>query len=135
MKGILLIFVFLGVLLSAKNYAIISNGSIKQITLTQIQALYLKKMKYIQNYKAVPVNLSSRDAIRRSFEKNILNMSLSRLKIYWSREHYKGHRPPVTFKSQESVKAFVKKVNGSIAYIELKNIDKDLSILYTWSDE
>lgn len=94
----------------------------------------MKKTLFIGDKKVVPVNLSPRDTVRTSFEKNLLLMSFNRLKTYWTKQHYLGHRPPVTMKSQESVKKFIKRVENAIGYMELSKVDKDLIILYKWSD-
>jgi ABC-type phosphate transport system substrate-binding protein len=37
-------------------------------------------------------------------------------------------------KSQESIKAFVKKVDGAIGYIESSALDEDLKVIYRWKD-
>jgi hypothetical protein len=37
-------------------------------------------------------------------------------------------------KSQESIKSFVKKVDGAIGYIEAKNIDNTVKVIYRWRD-
>jgi len=45
-----------------------------------------------------------------------------------------GQRPPITMKSQQAVKTFVKKVDGAIGYIEMKNLDKSVKVIYRWKD-
>ncbi len=130
-----IIFVCFSINLSAQErYAIISNKNLGHLSLSQIKAVFLKKVSYIGDTKMIPLNLNSRSKIRKSFEKNVLKMNLSRLKSYWIRQHYLGHRPPITMKSEESVKSFVKKIDGAIAYINVKNIDSEVHILYEWSD-
>lgn len=120
--------------LSATEYAVVSSKKINKITLGQIKALFLKKTFCIGNKKIVPLNLPPRYKIRSSFEKKVLNMSFNRLKSYWTKQHYLGHRPPITMKSQESIKVFIKKIDGAIGYIELDKVDKELNIIYKWSD-
>ncbi len=134
MKKFILIYLISHSLLIANEYAIVANKSIHEASLGQIKALFLKKSSYIKNKKVVPVNLSSRNPIRIHFEKHILHMSFNRLKSYWTKQHYLGHRPPISMKSQKSIKTFIKKVDGSIGYMELKNVDDELSILYKWSE-
>jgi len=135
MKRLLFFALFLvQTLLDANEYAIISNRDIDEMSVGQIKALYLKKTSYIGNKKIIPINLSSRNSIRMSFEKSVLHMSFTRLKTYWTKQHYLGHRPPITMKSQKSVQAFIKKVDGAIGYIELKNLDDSMKIIYRWSD-
>ncbi len=118
----------------AQEYAVIAHKSTPPLSLEQIRAIYLKKLSRIHNTTMVPLNLSAHDPLRQSFEKHILHMSFQRLKSYWSRQHYLGHRPPVSMKSQESVLSFVKNVKGAIAYIDTKHIDDDLHVLYRWRD-
>ncbi|MFA7500475.1 hypothetical protein [Sulfurimonas sp.] len=94
----------------------------------------MKKIALIDNLNAVPVNLSALDSIREKFENRLVEMDFERLKSYWTKEHYLGKRPPITMQSQESVIAFVKKVEGAIGYINAKNLDDSVKVLYRWSE-
>ncbi len=138
MKANLIKFIF--VLLSltsysfAQEYAVIANKNVKELSLGEIRAIFLKKTLYAQDVKVLPVNLGSRDAIRTSFERNVLKMKLSRLKSYWTKQHYLGHRPPITMKSENTIKTFVTKVDGAIGYVTIENADEDINIIYKWSD-
>jgi len=116
------------------EYVVIANKNMKDLSQMQIKAIFLKKLTIIDDTKMVPVSLGARDSLRENFEKNILKMNFQRLKSYWSKQHYLGHRPPLSMKSEESVKAFVKKVDGAIGYIEKSAIDNDIKILYEWKD-
>jgi ABC-type phosphate transport system substrate-binding protein len=130
-----IVFLFFSINASAQEkYAVISNKNLTHLSLSQIKAIFLKKVSYINDMKVVPINLNSRNKIRNSFEKNVLMMNLSRLKSYWIKQHYLGHRPPITMKSEESLKAFVKKIDGAIGYINIKNVDSEINVLYEWSD-
>ncbi len=116
------------------EYVVVSNKHMEDLSSSQIKAIFLKKLILVKDMKAVPINLDARDPLRAKFEQKILEMSFDRLQAYWTKEHYLGHRPPISLKSQESVKAFLKKVDGSIGYIEMDNMDDSLKILYKWSD-
>ena len=116
------------------EYVVVSNQNMKELSASQIKAIFLKKLTILNDIKVVPVNLGLGDEVRLKFEKKILKMNFSRLKTYWTKQHYLGHRPPVSMKSQKSIKAFVKKVDGSIGYIKAIDIDNDLKIIYKWSD-
>ena len=121
--------------LHADEYVVVSNRHIKTLSLAEIKAIYLKKLSYTEDTKLLPINLSLRDKIRKSFEKNVLQMNLIRLNAYWTKQHYLGHRPPLTMKSQEAVKKLIKKVDGAIGYININSLDDDLLIIYQWSDK
>ena len=121
-------------LLYANEYAVVTRTELGKITKTQMKAIYLKKLHYLKGKKLLPINLESNNPIRKSFNKHILHMSYNRLKIYWMKQHYLGHRPPLSLHSQKSVKAFLNKVDGAIGYVEMKNIEKNMHILLRWSD-
>ena len=131
MKTLLLL---LSLNLFANSYVIVASKHVKEVSLVKLKALYLKKSFFINETKIVPVNLPANNPARISFEKNILKMDFNRLKSYWMKQHYLGHRPPITMKSQQSVVAFVQKVDGAIGYIERKNINETLEVLYEWKD-
>jgi len=138
MKKLLILPLFTGIIfaqsLKAKEYAIVASKDFTKPSVSQIKALYLKKSDYVGDTKVIPLNLSAKNKIRRSFEKKVLHMSFNRLKSYWTKQHYLGHRPPITMKSQKSIQAFIKKVDGAIGYVELPNVDPKLQIIYKWSD-
>lgn len=133
MKLFLAIFL-LSNIASSHEYVVIANKHMTDLSPSQIKAIFLKKIIVINDLQAVPLNLDARDPLRAKFEQQILQMSFDRLQAHWTKEHYLGHRPPISLKSQESVKAFIKKVDGSIGYIEMDNMDDNLKILYKWSD-
>ncbi len=118
----------------AQEYAIISNKKVPPLTLEQIRAVYLKKLTRIDRISLVPINLNVHDPLRQSFERHILHMGFQRLKSYWSRQHYLGYRPPLTMKSQESVLALVKNIDGALAYVHTRYLDDDVQILYRWRE-
>ena len=110
------------------------DHEMKDLSESEIKAIFLKKLIFTNDTKLVPINLEARDPLRLNFEKKVLNMSFQRLKSYWTKQHYLGHRPPVSMKSQESIKAFVKKVKGSIGYIKADRVDDSVKVMYRWSD-
>ena len=130
-----LLLLLLQVNLNAKEYAVVASFAYEDMPINKIKALFLKKSAYVGSLKIIPLNLSLGDTRRDSFEKNVLGMNFSTLKSYWNRQHYLGHRPPISLKSQKAMKTFIKNVQGAIGYIELKNVDSELNILYIWSDD
>lgn len=134
MKNILICMLILSYASFASEYAVISNKNMKNLSTSQIKAIFLKKLTYVEDMKAVPINLEARNPLRLKFESKITHMSFSRLKSYWTKQHYLGHRPPISMKSQESIKSFVKKVDGAIGYIDIENIDDSIKVIYKWSD-
>jgi len=133
MKLKVFLLIFLNLSLLASEYAVVSNITLDTLNKKQIKAIFLKKLTHLNGIKFVPVNLASSSKIRDAFESEVLQMSKKRLKSYWIKRHYLGKRPPLVMKSQKSATKFTQNVLGSLTYIELKNIDKNLNILYRWS--
>lgn len=137
MKKIVKILIVTSLLSSislADEYVVISNKEMKNLSESEIKAIFLKKLIFTNDTKLVPINLEARDPLRLKFEKDVLHMSFQRLKSYWTKQHYLGHRPPVSMKSQKSIKAFVKKVKGAIGYIKADRVDESVKVMYRWSD-
>lgn len=116
------------------KYAVVANKNMPKLSLKQIKEIFLKKITLINKLKIVPVNLGPKDELRLKFEKQVLKMDFEMLKTYWAQQYKTGQRPPVTMKSKDSTEAFLKKVDGSIGYMRIKDMDKSLKIIYKWSD-
>ncbi|MDQ1245620.1 MAG: hypothetical protein QG565_1961 [Campylobacterota bacterium] len=131
---IALLTIVLATLSFADEYAVIANHKMRDLSTAEIKAVFLKKITVIENMEAVPINLAAKDTIREKFENKIIGMDFERLKTYWSNQHYLGKRPPIRMQSEDSVKAFVKNVEGAIGYINANNLDNDVKVLYRWSE-
>lgn len=132
MRIIILFGWLISTFLSAEQLILISNKKfpLSKLNTYQVRQIYLKQIHFIDDFKLLPLNLSAQDKLRKSFEQKILKMSPSQLREYWTKKHYKGKRPPLVQRSIKSVIAFVRKVDGSIAYIPESKISIDLKILY-----
>ena len=132
-KAVLLLFLSLS--LPAQEYAVVCNKILDEMSLMQIRAVFLKKLTHSKGLHLVPVNLSSNDVVRKSFEEHVLKMQKRALKSYWVKQHYLGNRPPLVMKSESSALVFTKKVQGAMAYATLQDIDDSVKILYKWRDD
>lgn len=130
----LLLTVLIPFILQGTEFAVIANKNlhIESLSSSQIKMIFLKKHKILNDVDLVPINLDSTNAVRDSFEKNILDMSRTRLNSFWTKEHYLGHRPPLIVKSAKSVISFVKKIDGAIGYVQLSDTDSSVNIIYKW---
>ena len=133
-KLTLLIF-FTSITTFASEYVVIANKNLNTtLSKEQIKAIFLKKIILVNDIELVPLNLKVDAKLRKEFQKEILNMSFTRLQNYWIKEHYLGVRPPLNLHSQQSIKLFVQKVDGAIGYIESRYLDDNLLELYRWSN-
>jgi len=130
----LLLTVLIPFILQGTEFAVIANKNlhIESLSISQIKMIFLKKHKILNDVDLFPINLDSTNAVRDSFEKNILDMSRTRLNSFWTKEHYLGQRPPLIVKSVKSVISFVKKIDGAIGYAPLSDTDGSVNIIYKW---
>lgn len=128
----LLVLILLGCSLFAQEIVVIANPHMRALTKGEIRGVFLRKIHIVDGVKVVPLNLEASNPLRHAFQKHLLHMSLSQAQHYWMRQHYLGHRPPLSKHSQKSIKEFVKKIEGGIGYIEASNLEEGLKVLYRW---
>ena len=119
--------------LEASQFVVIANKASKidkQLDANEIRRIYLKKRRYIDTLRLIPLNLSASDPLRESFQRAIMSMSDRQLASYWAKQHYMGRRPPLTMMSVESVIAFVREVDGAIGYVPKEAVDSSVKIIY-----
>ncbi len=120
--------------LSAQEYAVVSFSPLPSLKRFQVKAIFLKKMTYLDGVHLIAVNLPPDHNARKSFEKSCLQMGRSRLREYWTKAHYLGHRPPLRKDSLESVQRFLNTVEGTVSYLPIEEVAQSMNILYRWSD-
>lgn len=131
MRAILFSLIIASSLFCGEYAAVVSKElSVGVLSKTYLKEVYLKKRGFLDEQKAVPINLPSGDPIRAHFEKSVLGMEMGDINEYWIEQHYKGKKPPFVQNSQESIKAFVKNMAGAIGYMEKSQVDDGLKIVY-----
>ena len=139
MKKICLFLSLFSLLVQANDYIVIANKHlhVKNVTREYLKQIYLKQHMYMGNTQLIPVNLQPQSSVRKSFEKHVLKMSRDRLKRFWTIQHYKGKRPPLTMQSPSSALKFVEKIEGALSYIPAQRLSNNsaVQIIYRWSDK
>jgi len=132
MLKMLFAFILLSQWLQAESLAVVTgrNSMMEKLSAEQVRTIFLKKRRYWKTDKLHPLNLPPTHALRQHFEEEVLHMSRTKLDTYWTREHYRGVRPPYTLASVKSVVLYIKKVKGSIGYIPVSKVDAGLKVLY-----
>ena len=134
MKTLLTLFILLQALY-AQDYFVVAHKDVKDLTSEQIRAIFLKKLFVVDGRHLVPINLQARDSTRQEFEHKIVHMNFQRMKSYWAKQHYQGHRPPLSMRSEDAVLRFIQKVEGSLGYVSQKpnTSYNNIKIIYKWS--
>ena len=119
-KYFLFFIAFISNAIFADELIIIINNktSITNLTISELSDIYLLRMSnWNEGGRIVPVNRESESEERDKFSNKVLKQSQSDLNNYWNKMHFKGVIPPLIQESDGAVLAFIKKVPGSIGYI------------------
>ena len=120
------------VYLIATEYVVITShkNPISALSPKQLKDIFLMKRHFVDGKKIIPVNASSTQLLRKTFEKSILKTDREKLNRYWIKKHFQGISPPIVQSSENSIKAFVTNVDGAVGYIPRSRLDSSLKVLY-----
>ncbi len=91
----------------------------EHLSVKTIQAIYLKKRRFIADKKLLPINYPFDNALRECFEKRILKKSRHALERYWRRAHYQGKNPPKVLASEQMLLQYMENIEMVIGYVEI----------------
>jgi len=131
-KIVITLLLFANIDISASKYAVITSqkNSLSILSPKQIKDIFLMKRHFVDGKKIIPINASSTQSLRRAFEKNILKTNREQLNQYWIKKHFQGISPPIIQSSNNSIKMFIKNVDGAIGYIPISKLDSGVKVLY-----
>jgi len=114
------------------EYAVVvaRESAITSMDQSRIRDVFLRRRNFEGDTKLIPVNPLGEDELRRHFEENVLDMDRAAVSRYWTTSHFQGVSPPTTQASLQSVKRFVERVEGAIAYLPLPMVDENVRVLY-----
>ena len=121
-------------LLAGDGLVLVANKSVSAGNLSKqdVRRIYLGEMQSWKNgSKLIAINLPANNALRQSFQKAVLGMTVEELQKFWSDEQIKGNivRPPVNQSSTRAVKLFVSKIPGAVGYIPANEVDDTVKVL------
>jgi ABC-type phosphate transport system substrate-binding protein len=117
----------------AKELLVVGNSSFPEqnLTLEEIQSIFLKKKRFINDEKILVMNFEANNPTRECFEKNILQKSRASLERYWRKAYYQGKKPPKVIKSTKMLFSYLEYISPSIGYIDANATEENnVTILY-----
>jgi ABC-type phosphate transport system substrate-binding protein len=119
---------------SAGDIVVIINAEnpVSALTVSQVKLTYLRKInrrwKEI-NKNILPVDRKTESDLRKSFLKDVLQMSADELSRYYTeREYQNAEAPPVKLSSDAEVIAYVESNIGAIAYVNKNAIQNNAKV-------
>lgn len=122
---ILAVFVCLGLAIQAQTFKVIVNvdNSTTSLSPKELSDIFLKKhLKWKNNENIIPVDMSSRSAVREDFSNVVHGKTVSAVKSYWQQFVFAGKgTPPVEKNNDIEVVEYVKRNPGAIGYVSLNS--------------
>jgi len=132
MKPFLFLLLFFQIII-ANELLVVGNSSFPEnnLTLEEIQSIFLKKKRFINDEKILVMNFEANNPTRQCFEKNILQKSRTSLERYWRKAYYQGKKPPKVIKSTKMLFSYLEYISPSIGYIDANaTMENNVTTLY-----
>jgi hypothetical protein len=118
----------------AKTAVVVAKDS--PLTVLNIEAVsnifLARTSRYENGQKAIPIEVESREA-RANFYQQISGKTAAQLNSYWTTLVFTGKgKPPKTYSSQADVLNKLTSQPGTITYMPLSAITKELKVLYVF---
>ncbi len=107
------------------------DNPLETITRSELARIFLKQQStWPDGSRCIPIDQRGDSKIRREFSKLVLQRSVYDVKRYWMQETMTGNaKPPVSLESAATVKKYLQKIEGAVAYIYLDEVDESVRIL------
>lgn len=119
-----IIFIASSINASAQEFKVIVNNANTTSSLTKKQVsdfLLKKKTRWTDKTKVLPIDLSSKSAVRSVFTKQIHKKNVNQVRSFWQQSVFSGKASPPSEKTNDqAVINYVKTHKGAIGYISSK---------------
>lgn len=107
------------------------DNYVRSVPRSELARIFLKQQTtWPDGTRCIPIEQRGDSAIRGEFSRLVLNRSVYEVKRYWMQETMTGNaKPPVSLESAATVKKYLQKLKGAVAYLYLDEVDASLRIL------
>lgn len=116
-----------------RRLAVVANISNTHDSLTrsELGRMFLRsRTEWARGERCIPIDQAGSSEIRAQFYRQVLDKSVYEMKRYWMQETMTGNaKPPVSLDSSQTVKKYINKIEGGIAYIYEDEIDDTVKVI------
>jgi hypothetical protein len=107
------------------------ENDVESITRGELARIFLKRQtSWPDGERCIPIDQRGDNEIRREFSGLVLRRTVYEMKRFWMQETMTGNaKPPVSLESAATVKKYLQKIRGAVAYIYLDEVDDTVRIL------
>jgi len=117
----LVVETFAGRAMASTDFQVIVNKANQTATLERrsVAEMFLKKVRQWRNDRIIlPVDLVTNSMVRSEFSEEILNRTVSAVRMYWQQQLFSGRGvPPPELKSEKDVVDYVSSHPDAIGYV------------------
>ncbi|OUS02314.1 hypothetical protein A9Q90_09465 [Gammaproteobacteria bacterium 54_18_T64] len=108
-----------------------ANSPIHSLTRNEVAKIFLgKTRRFPDGSRAIPLNQSEGNAIRKAFYRQISGKSAAQVKAHWAKLIFTGRgQPPKETSNDDKVKRLLNKNTANIAYIDLASVDDSVKVV------
>ncbi len=108
------------------------NCGVEKLSKDEVINIYMgRNRKLSSGITASPIDLANPVAEKSAFYSMLVNKELAEINSYWARLMFSGQgAPPRQAESAEEVLSLVTSNLGAIAYLERRNVDKRVKIIF-----
>lgn len=101
------------------------------LTRTELARMFRKtQTEWTDGERCIPIDQAGGSDIRTEFGRIVLGETPDEWKRYWIQQTMTGNaRPPISLDSGDTVKKYVQKLRGAVAYMYLAEVDETVRIL------
>lgn len=104
-----------------------ANSDVSSLSSAEVKKIYLGKNKSVH-----AVDQSKGSELRQDFLSKVVGKSEGQFKAYWSKKIFSGKGiPPKILANSYAVKSKVSSSAGTIGYIDSKDVDATVKVVYT----
>jgi len=120
-------------LAATRRLAVVANTSNAHDSLTrsELGRMFLRaRTEWARGERCIPIDQAGTSEIRAQFYRQVLDKSVYEMKRYWMQETMTGNaKPPVSLENSQTVKKYINKIEGGIAYIYEDEIDDTVKVI------
>jgi ABC-type phosphate transport system substrate-binding protein len=107
------------------------ENDIPSLTQAELARMFRKtQTEWPNGERCIPIDQMGGSDIRAEFGRIVLKETPDEWKRYWMRQTMTGNaRPPIALDSSDTVKKYLQKLRGAVAYIYLSEVDDTVRIL------
>lgn len=116
-----------------RRLAVVTNtaNTHESLTRSELGRIFLKaRTEWVRGERCIPIDQAGSTEIRAQFYRLVLDKSVDEMKRYWMQETMTGNsKPPVSLENSRTVKKYISKLEGGIAYIYEDEIDDTVKVI------